>query len=47
VHLGRLEGDKVHFIDSIESTKALRVANRLGRSMLRTAPRPARHYWLR
>ena len=33
VHLGRLEGDKVHFIDSIESTKALRVANRLGRSM--------------
>lgn len=33
VHLGRLEGDKVHFIDSIESSRALRVASRLGRSM--------------
>ncbi len=33
VHLGRLEGADVHFIDSIESTKALRVVNRLGRSM--------------
>lgn len=33
VHLGRLEGGDVHFIDSIESGKALRVVNRLGRSM--------------
>ncbi len=33
VHLGRLEGCDVHFIDSIESTRALRVVNRLGRSM--------------
>lgn len=33
VHLGRLESSAVHFIDSIESTKALRVVNRLGRSM--------------
>jgi DNA-binding IclR family transcriptional regulator len=33
VHLGRLEGADVHFIDSIESTRALRVGNRLGRSM--------------
>lgn len=33
VHLGRLEGNEVHFIDSIESDRALRVANRLGRSM--------------
>ncbi|MBA3280154.1 MAG: IclR family transcriptional regulator [Geodermatophilaceae bacterium] len=33
VHLGRLEGGDVHFIDSIESTRALRVVNRLGRSM--------------
>jgi DNA-binding IclR family transcriptional regulator len=33
VHLGRLEGGDVHFIDSIESTRALRVGNRLGRSM--------------
>lgn len=33
VHLGRLEGADVHFIDSIESTRALRVVNRLGRSM--------------
>lgn len=33
VHLGRLEGGEVHFIDSIESTRALRVVNRLGRSM--------------
>lgn len=30
VHLGRLEGNEVHFIDSIESDRALRVANRLG-----------------
>jgi len=33
VHLGRLEGGDVHFIDSIESSRALRVVNRLGRSM--------------
>ena len=33
VHLGRLEGGDVHFIDSIESTRALRVGGRLGRSM--------------
>jgi DNA-binding IclR family transcriptional regulator len=33
VHLGRLEGGDVHFIDSIESTRALRVVNRLGRAM--------------
>lgn len=33
VHLGRLEGDTVHFVDSIESSRALRVGGRLGRSM--------------
>lgn len=33
VHLGRLEGNDVHFIDSIESARALRVGGRLGRSM--------------
>lgn len=33
VHLGRLEGCEVHFIDSIESTRALRVGSRLGRKM--------------
>lgn len=33
VHLGRLEGNQVHFIDSIESERALRVGGRLGRSM--------------
>jgi DNA-binding IclR family transcriptional regulator len=33
VHLGRLDGADVHFIDSIESTRALRVGNRLGRAM--------------
>jgi DNA-binding IclR family transcriptional regulator len=33
VHLGRLEGGDVHFIDSIESSRALRVGGRLGRSM--------------
>lgn len=33
VHLGRLEGIDVHFIDSIESSRALRVGGRLGRSM--------------
>lgn len=33
IHLGRLEGSDVHFIDSIESDRALRVGGRLGRSM--------------
>jgi DNA-binding IclR family transcriptional regulator len=33
VHLGRLEGSNVHFIDSLESSRALRVGGRLGRSM--------------
>ena len=33
IHLGRLEGSDVHFIDSIESARALRVGGRLGRSM--------------
>ena len=33
VHLGRLEGGNVHFIDSVESARALRVGGRLGRSM--------------
>jgi DNA-binding IclR family transcriptional regulator len=33
IHLGRLEGSNVHFIDSIESSRALRVGGRLGRSM--------------
>ncbi|MBN9734198.1 MULTISPECIES: IclR family transcriptional regulator [unclassified Pseudonocardia] len=33
VHLGRLEGNDVHFIDSIESGRALRVGGRLGRTM--------------
>ena len=33
VHLGRLEGSHVHFIDSVESARALRVGGRVGRSM--------------
>jgi DNA-binding IclR family transcriptional regulator len=33
VHLGRLEGNAVHFIDSIESQRAVRVGSRLGRFM--------------
>jgi DNA-binding IclR family transcriptional regulator len=33
VHLGRLEGSLVHFIDSIEGTQAVRVGSRLGRSL--------------
>ena len=33
VHLGRLEGGNVHFIDSLESARALRVGGRLGMSM--------------
>jgi DNA-binding IclR family transcriptional regulator len=32
VQLARLDGDQVHFIDSIESTRALRVGGRLGQS---------------
>jgi len=33
IHLGRLHGNEVHFIDSIETTRALRVGGRLGRTM--------------
>jgi DNA-binding IclR family transcriptional regulator len=33
IHLGRLEGGDVHFVESIESRRALRVGSRLGRSM--------------
>lgn len=33
VHLGRLEGTTVHFLDSVESPRAVRVASRLGTSM--------------
>jgi DNA-binding IclR family transcriptional regulator len=33
IHLGRLDGSDVHFIESIESTRALRVGGRLGKSM--------------
>jgi IclR family acetate operon transcriptional repressor len=33
VHLGRLEGTQVDFVDSIESPQALRVSNRLGVAM--------------
>ena len=33
VHLGRLEGSQVHFIDSVESARALRVGGRVGRLM--------------
>jgi DNA-binding IclR family transcriptional regulator len=32
VHMGRLEGPLVHFVDSIESPRAVRVASRLGQS---------------
>jgi DNA-binding IclR family transcriptional regulator len=34
VHLGLLDGANVRFIDAIESPRAVRVASRLGRSML-------------
>jgi DNA-binding IclR family transcriptional regulator len=34
VHLGRLEGTQVHFLDSIESSQTVRVAARHGRSLL-------------
>lgn len=33
VHLGRLEGRQVNFLDSIESSRAVRVASRAGRSL--------------
>lgn len=33
VHLGRLEGQSVDFIDSIEGTRAVRVSSRAGRSL--------------
>jgi DNA-binding IclR family transcriptional regulator len=33
VHLGRLEGNQVHFLDSIEGTHAVRVVSRIGRLM--------------
>lgn len=33
VHFGRLEGQSVHFIDSIEGTRAVRVGSRAGRSL--------------
>jgi DNA-binding IclR family transcriptional regulator len=33
VHVGALDGASVRFIDAIESSKAVRVASRLGRSM--------------
>lgn len=33
VHLGRLEGTNIHFLDSIESSRALRVGGRIGLSM--------------
>lgn len=34
VHLGMLEGSMVRFVDAIESPKAVRVASRMGKSML-------------
>jgi DNA-binding IclR family transcriptional regulator len=34
VHIGRLEGRMVHFVDSIESPRAVRVGSRLGQAML-------------
>lgn len=30
IHLGRLDGTKVHFVEAVESTQALRVGSRLG-----------------
>ncbi|MGH3588391.1 MAG: IclR family transcriptional regulator, partial [Pseudonocardia sp.] len=33
VHLGRLEGQSVSFLDSIEGTRAVRVGSRVGRSL--------------
>lgn len=34
IHLGRLEGDQVHFIDSVDSNRGLRVVGRVGQSLL-------------
>lgn len=34
VHLGMLEGSMVRFVDAIESPRAVRVASRMGKSML-------------
>jgi DNA-binding IclR family transcriptional regulator len=33
IHLGRLEGDQVHFIDSIDCSRGLRVVGRVGHSL--------------
>lgn len=33
VHLGRLEGQNVNFLDSVESTRAVRVGSRVGRAL--------------
>lgn len=33
IHLGRLEGSEVHFIDSVDSARALRVSGRVGQSL--------------
>jgi DNA-binding IclR family transcriptional regulator len=33
VHLGQLEGTRVHFIDAVEGSQAVRVGSRLGRSL--------------
>lgn len=33
VHLGRLDGNNVYFLDSIESTRAVRVGSRLGMTL--------------
>ena len=33
IHLGRLEANQVHFIDSVDSVRALRVGGRVGQSL--------------
>ncbi|MDF1602122.1 IclR family transcriptional regulator C-terminal domain-containing protein [Nocardioides sp. YIM 152315] len=33
VHLGRLDGDTVSFVDAVESPRAVRVGSRLGKTM--------------
>jgi IclR family transcriptional regulator, acetate operon repressor len=33
IHLGRLEGQHISFLDSIESTRAVRVSSRVGRAL--------------
>ncbi|MGW4370968.1 IclR family transcriptional regulator [Nocardia takedensis] len=33
IHLGRLEGSEVHFIDSVDSPRGLRVVGRVGQSL--------------